>query len=64
MKKEIKLIIKGLRAKGWLVDKSRNHWMAKHPSNGQSVLISATPSCHHALKNITSDIRRAEQYEL
>ena len=56
--KDIKKLVKELRRAGWeVLHGGRTHWKAYHPKGGM-VTMSATPSCHHALRNIMGDINR------
>lgn len=56
---DIKKLIRSKVKEGWREEKGK-HIKLHHPLGG-FVVISVSPSCHHALRNIEGDIRRLEK---
>jgi predicted RNA binding protein YcfA (HicA-like mRNA interferase family) len=57
---DIKKLRRQLLREGWSIERGGNHYKAYHPKGG-FVVISVSPSCHHALRNIKGDINRLKQ---
>lgn len=57
--KDIQRIVRDLQRDGWEVAQGKKHYKAVCPGTGKVVVFSVTPSCHHAVKNIEGDIKRA-----
>jgi predicted RNA binding protein YcfA (HicA-like mRNA interferase family) len=55
-------VLRAARRRGWTVVRTRRHLVLRHP-NGAVVTASASPKDRHATRNITADLRRAEQTE-
>lgn len=59
--KDVNKLIKEMCEKGWTATRGK-HVKLRSP-HGNMVVISLSPSCCYALKNIQGDIRRIEKKE-
>jgi hypothetical protein len=59
MDKEIKKIVRELESEGWVKQDGKKHLKFRHPNSKKTLVMSRTPSCHHAYMNIR---KQAERY--
>jgi hypothetical protein len=61
MKRALHQLLDEARRRGWQVDMTRNsHWRLRGP-NQAMLFTGSTPSDHRGVRNLRSDIRRAER---
>ena len=62
MKRDLSRILDDARDRGWRAELTNGgHWRLRGP-NQALLFTGSTPSDHRAIKNLRSDIRRAERF--
>lgn len=58
--KEVKILVKELERKGYVMVSQKNHIKMRHPENG-IVIVPKSPRCPHWEKNLRKHIERQER---
>ena len=56
--KDLTRIIRTCQRQGLRFEPGRRHGKIRDPKTGRAITISSTPSCPHAFKNVTRDVRK------
>lgn len=57
---DVKKLRQQLQREGWRIEQGIKHYKAYHPKGG-FIVMSVSPSCPYAAKNIMGDVRRLKR---